>query len=67
MLRSPLHRICALKVKPWSHQIGSTMLKSSSAVSAVPDKATEKIEVFVDDIPVMVDPGTTVLQAAAMA
>lgn len=29
-------------------------------------KAPEKIEVFVDDKPVLVDPGTTVLQAAAM-
>lgn len=69
MLRSPLHRICALnKVKPWkNHQlVTSTALKSSSAAAAVPSKAPEKIEVFVDDIPVMVEPGTTVLQAAAM-
>lgn len=29
-------------------------------------KAPEKIEVFIDDKPVMVEPGTTVLQAAAM-
>lgn len=64
MLRSPLHRICALKVKPWNHQLNAKVLKSSSA-AAVPSKAPEKIEVFIDDIPVLVDPGTTVLQAAA--
>lgn len=58
-------RISTLGVKPWNHQINQTVLKSSAA-AAVPSKAPEKIEVYVDDIPVMVDPGTTVLQAAAM-
>jgi NADH dehydrogenase (ubiquinone) Fe-S protein 1 len=33
--------------------------------SNAPAKAPEKIEVFIDDQPVMVAPGTTVLQAAA--
>jgi len=63
MLRSPLHRFCALKVRPWAH---STTVFKSSAAAAVPSKAPEKVEVFIDDIPVMVEPGTTVLQAAAM-
>lgn len=35
-------------------------------VRASSAKAPEKIELFIDDKPVLVDPGTTVLQAAAM-
>lgn len=67
MLRTPLTRISNLRVKPstWSQQVNSQVYKSSSAASAVPSKAPEKFEVFIDDIPVMVEPGTTVLQAAA--
>lgn len=38
----------------------------SRAASTQPPKKPEKIEVFIDDIPVKVEPGTTVLQAAAM-
>ncbi|KAF4517746.1 hypothetical protein B566_EDAN002951 [Ephemera danica] len=41
-------------------------LVRSSATQA-PAAAPEKVEVFIDDKPVLVDPGTTVLQAAALA
>ncbi|KAL0274810.1 UNVERIFIED_CONTAM: hypothetical protein PYX00_002845 [Menopon gallinae] len=37
-----------------------------NAVRGTATNAPEKIEVFIDDKPVMVEPGTTVLQAAAM-
>lgn len=40
----------------------TTARTSSSDVTKKP----EKIEVFIDDQPVLVDPGTTVLQAAAL-
>ncbi|XP_066139897.1 NADH-ubiquinone oxidoreductase 75 kDa subunit, mitochondrial [Euwallacea fornicatus] len=38
----------------------------SRAASTQPPKKPEQVEVFIDDIPVKVDPGTTVLQAAAL-
>lgn len=37
------------------------------AQSNQPVPADNRVEVFIDDVPVMVEPGTTVLQAAAMA
>ncbi|XP_064489572.1 NADH-ubiquinone oxidoreductase 75 kDa subunit, mitochondrial-like [Ornithodoros turicata] len=37
-----------------------------SSVRHVTNKQAEKIEVFIDDKPVLVDPGTTILQAAAL-
>lgn len=54
MLRVPVHRAlpCVRVV--------------FSSVRGTATKAPEKIEVFIDDKKVMVDPGTTVLQAAAM-
>lgn len=58
MLRAPLHRALSL---PNLRQL-SPALRNLSTTSA----QLEKIEVFVDDKPVMVEPGTTVLQAAAM-
>uniref|UniRef100_U5EWU1 NADH-ubiquinone oxidoreductase 75 kDa subunit, mitochondrial n=1 Tax=Corethrella appendiculata TaxID=1370023 RepID=U5EWU1_9DIPT len=56
MLRVPLNR--TLQSAPIRYIIVRTS-------ATVPAKAPEKIEVFVDDKPVLVDPGTTVLQAAA--
>ncbi|XP_066262320.1 NADH-ubiquinone oxidoreductase 75 kDa subunit, mitochondrial [Euwallacea similis] len=38
----------------------------SRTASTQPPKKPEQVEVFIDDIPVKVDPGTTVLQAAAL-
>ncbi|KAK6629887.1 NADH dehydrogenase Fe-S protein subunit 1 ndufs1 [Polyplax serrata] len=55
MLRLPL---------PLCRAIGAQVLGSN--VRGTATRAPEKIEVFIDDKPVMVDPGTTVLQAAAM-
>lgn len=57
MLRAPLSKALPNAVKAvCSPKRGSTTLA----------KAPEKIEVFIDDKSVMVEPGTTVLQAAAM-
>ncbi|CAO1379971.1 unnamed protein product [Diamesa serratosioi] len=61
MLRAPLTRAIALATP--SRAAPLVAIRSSSNA---PAKAPEKIEVFVDDQPVMVLPGTTVLQAAAM-
>lgn len=40
------------------------MLVRASSSAATPAKAPEKIEVFVDDQSVLVEPGTTVLQVS---
>ncbi|KAK8719088.1 hypothetical protein OTU49_014252 [Cherax quadricarinatus] len=51
-------------------QHGSRHTAASAAAASAAraqSSAPEKIEVFIDDIPVMVPPGTTVLQAAAEA
>uniref|UniRef100_A0AAF5CQ86 NADH-ubiquinone oxidoreductase 75 kDa subunit, mitochondrial n=1 Tax=Strongyloides stercoralis TaxID=6248 RepID=A0AAF5CQ86_STRER len=40
---------------------------STVSQSTTPAKAPEKIEVFINDKPVMVDPGMTILQACAVA
>ncbi|KAI5755529.1 hypothetical protein M8J77_017774 [Diaphorina citri] len=55
MLRKPL-----TKVLPCVRVLSPVKTLSTSAVN------NEKFEVFIDDKKVMVDPGTTVLQAAAM-
>ncbi|XP_047741031.1 NADH-ubiquinone oxidoreductase 75 kDa subunit, mitochondrial [Hyalella azteca] len=49
-----------------AHALPATLVLSRSQ-SNKPVVADNRVEVFVDDIPVMVEPGTTVLQAAAMA
>lgn len=41
---------------------GTKTLQTSAVVTSAPSPAPEKFEVFVDDIPVQVLPGTTVLQ-----
>lgn len=53
MLRVPL-------TVPIYRALGAQLLYPSIRGTAT--KAPEKIEVFIDDKPVMVDPGTTVLQ-----
>ncbi|XP_075159270.1 NADH-ubiquinone oxidoreductase 75 kDa subunit, mitochondrial-like [Haematobia irritans] len=65
MIRAPLVKALGTLGSP-THQIASKAVRTSAALAQTPAKAPEKIEVFVDDIPVHVAPGTTVLQAAAM-
>lgn len=60
MLRSPLKRALSLGV-PTRALVGVSVHHRGTANVA---KAPEKIEVFVDGISVMVDPGTTVLQVS---
>lgn len=60
MLRVPIQRALM--------RAGTTS-RSSNAIrttgtAAAPAKAPEKIEVFIDDKPVLVDPGTTILQVS---
>lgn len=59
MLRVPLTRAISL-----AHSSSRTgvLVTSTRLQSNAPAKAPEKIEVFIDDQPVMVAPGTTVLQ-----
>ncbi|EDW62374.2 uncharacterized protein Dvir_GJ16774 [Drosophila virilis] len=64
MIRAPLVKALGALGSP-THQIASRAVRTSAIMAQTPAKAPEKIEVFVDDIPVMVLPGTTVLQAAA--
>lgn len=55
-----------LRSAPLSHGAART-LSTSMALSQAPATADTKVEVFIDDKRVMVEPGTTVLQAAAVA
>ncbi len=57
MLRTPLTRTLSLGGPSRVFAIVRT-----SATATTPAKVPEKIEVFVDDQSVFVDPGTTVLQ-----
>jgi len=52
---------------PWSRALPSTVKVVWSSARGTASKAPEKIEVFIDEKKVMVEPGTTVLQAAALA
>lgn len=61
MIRAPLVKAFGTLGSP-THQIASKAVRTSAALAQTPAKAPEKIEVFVDDIPVKVAPGTTVLQ-----
>ncbi|KAJ4443327.1 NADH dehydrogenase Fe-S protein subunit 1 ndufs1 [Periplaneta americana] len=56
MLRLPLQRV----LNPQNARVVTLCSRGSAT------KAPEKIEVFIDDKRVLVDPGTTVLQAAAL-
>lgn len=63
MIRSPLARALSLASSPTRYGtlvgVQQTQIRSTATT---PAKLPEKIEVFVDDQSVMVDPGTTVLQ-----
>lgn len=63
MIRAPLVKALGTLGSP-THQIASKAVRTSAALAQTPAKAPEKIEVFVDDIPVKVAPGTTVLQVS---
>lgn len=63
MIRAPLVKALGTLGSP-THQIASKAVRTSAALAQTPAKAPEKIEVFVDDIPVKVTPGTTVLQVS---
>uniref|UniRef100_A0A1B0GEG7 NADH-ubiquinone oxidoreductase 75 kDa subunit, mitochondrial n=1 Tax=Glossina morsitans morsitans TaxID=37546 RepID=A0A1B0GEG7_GLOMM len=65
MIRAPLVKALGTLGSP-THKIASQAVRTSAVAAQTPAKAPEKFEVFVDDIPVKVAPGTTVLQAAAM-
>lgn len=56
-----MFRVCLAKSLNGSNGRMMLAVRASSA-AATPAKAPEKIEVFVDDQSVMVEPGTTVLQ-----
>lgn len=58
MLRTPLTRALSLG----SPTRAVSLVNVRAASSAPPANVPQKIEVFVDDKSVMVDPGTTVLQ-----
>ena len=66
MIRSPLVKALGALRSPTHGVVTTKALRTSAVALQIPAKAPEKIEVFVDDIPVQVLPGTTVLQAAAM-
>lgn len=61
MIRVPLMKSLVNLGSP-KQQIASKAVRTSAALGQMPAKAPEEIEVFVDDIPVKVLPGTTVLQ-----
>lgn len=60
MLRAPLIKALALGAPGKGASMATP--RNLSAAAPVPAKAPQKIEVFIDDKPVMVEPGTTVLQ-----
>lgn len=59
MLRSALGKV--LNGGPLSPKHAAALTRASSTQAP---KKPEQIEVFIDDIPVKVDPGTTVLQVS---
>lgn len=61
MLRVPLTRVVCI-AQAQSIARAGVLTTSNRLQSNQPAKAPEKIEVFIDDQPVMVLPGTTVLQ-----
>ncbi|XP_036318118.1 NADH-ubiquinone oxidoreductase 75 kDa subunit, mitochondrial [Rhagoletis pomonella] len=66
MFRAPLTKVLQGSFGSPTHRIASKAIRTSAVVAQTPAKAPEKIEVFVDDVPVKVLPGTTVLQACAL-
>lgn len=61
-MRSALGKVLTTGAKLSPKHVCVVSCRASSDVAKKP----EKIEVFIDDKPVLVDPGTTVLQAAAL-
>ncbi|XP_076361092.1 NADH dehydrogenase (ubiquinone) 75 kDa subunit [Tachypleus tridentatus] len=59
MLRTPIQHVL-------KRTLGHS-LKNPARCTSTGQQQPEKIEVFIDDKPVLVEPGTTVLQAAAVA
>lgn len=66
MLRVPLNQGLRASLRPLAQN--SRVLRTAACLPQQQKQQAkpEKIEVFIDDKPVLVDPGTTVLQAAAM-
>ncbi|KAH6923608.1 hypothetical protein HPB50_003234 [Hyalomma asiaticum] len=65
MFRVPLNQGLRASFRPLVQ--GAHPLRTAACLQQQKEQAKpEKIEVFIDDQPVLVDPGTTVLQAAAM-
>lgn len=65
MIRAPLTKALSLgsTISP-IHKVAAAAFRTTAVVAQTPAKAPEKIEVFVDDIPVHVEPGTTILQVS---
>lgn len=61
MFRAPITKALSTLGSP-TRVVTNLAIRTSASAASTPAKAPEKIEVFVDDIPVMVAPGTTVLQ-----
>lgn len=59
MFRAPLARALSLGT---STRASNVAVRTSASAASPPATAPQKIEVFVDDVSVMVAPGTTVLQ-----
>lgn len=59
MFRVPLAKAISLGSPK---RVANIAVRASASAASTPAKAPERIEVFVDDIPVQVLPGTTVLQ-----
>lgn len=65
MIRAPLTKALSLGANTSPiHKIAAAAFRTTAVAAQTPAKAPEKIEVFVDDIPVHVEPGTTILQVS---
>lgn len=65
MIRAPLTKALCLGANTSPIQkIAAAAFRTTAVAAQTPAKAPEKIEVFVDDIPVHVEPGTTILQVS---
>lgn len=60
MIRAPLIKALSFGSSPT--RVATAAVRTTAITAQTPAKAPEKFEVFVDDIPVNVAPGTTVLQ-----
>lgn len=66
MIRAPFTKALSLGANTAPiHKIAAAAFRTTAIAAQTPAaKAPEKIEVFVDDIPVHVEPGTTILQVS---